>query len=103
MANGILIGSLVRLAAAWRVPATPQGTLTDPTTVTLTIRLPDGSQVVSAYGGATAAGTITKDATGLYHADYLPLTEGEHRWRWAGTGAAHAPDEGKFTIRGSSL
>lgn len=99
----MLITTLVRLTAAWRVPATLEGALTDPTTVTLTIKLPDGSTVDSVYGGATAAGTIVKDAVGVYHADYLPLTTGQHRYRFGGTGAAHAPGEGVFGIEASAL
>lgn len=98
------LGDLVRLSCEWRVPATGAGVLTDPTTVTLQIRLPDAVTIVSStLGGATAAGTITKDATGQYHADYLPLTAGVHRWLWAGTGAAHAVASGTFTIDPSPL
>jgi hypothetical protein len=99
----MLIGTLVRLSAEWRVPATATGTLTDPTAVTLDVRLPSGALVSSVYGGATGAGTIVKDATGQYHADYLPLTAGTHRYRWAGTGPAYASAEGSFAIDASSL
>ena len=100
---GILIETLVRVDAVWRVPATASGTPTDPTTVSLQIRLPGGTLVSSVYGGATDAGTIVKDSTGRYHADYLPLTVGTHRYRWEGTGAAYAAGEGSFAVDPSHL
>jgi hypothetical protein len=99
----MLIGTMVRHSAEWRVPATPDATLTDPTTVTLQVRLPSQTLLTSTYLGASDAGAITRDATGQYHADYLPLTVGTHRWRWAGTGAATAAAEGQYTIDASTL
>lgn len=93
----MLIGTKVRLTAEWRVPARPDGTLTDPTTVSLLIRTPDGVQTTYTFAG----GDITKDATGQYHYDITPTTTGKHTWRWVGTGAAHAPAEGAFNIEPS--
>lgn len=99
----MLIGTMARNSCEWRVPATPDAALTDPTTVGLQIRLPDASTVSSTYGGASAAGTIVKDATGQYHADYLPATAGSYWVRWTGTGTAYAAFEYGFAVEASAL
>jgi hypothetical protein len=90
----VLIGTMVRLSAEWRVPATEDGVLTDPTAVLLTVRLPDASTVTP---------TPVADAVGRWHADYLPAAAGSYKWRWEGTGAAHASAEGTFAVEASTL
>ena len=97
----MLIGTLVRFEAEWRVPATDAGVLTDPTTVTLTVQDPAGVEVTYTY--LSGDGVIVRDGTGRFHADYLPALAGTYEWRWAGTGAAHAPAEGRFKVRPSGL
>lgn len=61
------------------------GTLTNPSTITLTILLPDG----------TSAGPFTpvNDGTGLYHYDYTPDQSGRHITRWVTTGPVGADEE----------
>jgi hypothetical protein len=66
------------------------GALTDPTTVTLTVRRPDGT---------VDTPTAVKDSTGTYHADYTSTTQaGAYVWRWSGTGALIADSEGTFMV-----
>jgi hypothetical protein len=52
------------------------GTLVDPSTVTVTVTLPDQS---------TATPATTHDSTGNYHLDYVMTQEGLHRFTWAAT------------------
>lgn len=53
------------------------GTLVDPTTVTLTVRLPDGT---------TTAATTTRTSLGRYSASYATVQAGRHEIRWVATG-----------------
>jgi len=101
MANSVILGTLVRLTAEFRVPAADDGTPTDPTTLTLQIRVPAGS--LTSYTYLSGDGVIVKDATGFYHADYVPAATGRYRWRWAGVGAAHVAGEGGFVVTASTL
>lgn len=70
--------SVARLSVSFTSSA---GTLTDPTTVTLTITLPDAS---------TSSPAVTKDSTGKYHYDYTVVQTGRHVYRFQGTGAVIA-------------
>lgn len=71
------------------------GTLTDPTTVTLTIYKPDGSSSSFTYAG----GTVTKFATGVFDKqDYTVDQAGEYIGVWVGTGAAIDTDVFRFTV-----
>lgn len=74
------IGDAVVLTATFSVA---------PTTVTLTLRAPDGTEstpAVSSTGGTSTATVVTTQA-GIY------------RYRWEGTGAAVAAEEGAFRVR----
>lgn len=99
----MLIGNSVRMTCEWRLPATPDGVLTDPSTVTLQLLRPDAVLVSSTYGGTSGAGTIVKSATGQFYADYTPVTAGDFRYRWTGVGAATAAAEGAFSIEASAV
>ena len=83
-------GQLVRLSVAFTVASTA----TDPTAVTLKIRTPSNSTVTYTYG---TDGALVKDSTGNYHLDYTVAAKGLHIYRWAGTGAVVAAEEGSFT------
>lgn len=80
------IGDEVRLSVAF---TDADGVAADPTTVTCTVRKPDGS-------------TLTPSATGSsgsYHADIQPDQTGNWHYRFAGTGALVAAEEGQFYVR----
>lgn len=80
------IGSVARLTTTIRDVT---GALITPSSVQLTIQLPDG----------TTAGpfTPTNDSTGIYHYDYTPATAGQHIARWVTTSPSGA-DEEPFSV-----
>jgi uncharacterized protein YfaS (alpha-2-macroglobulin family) len=84
-------GTRVRIEAFFEVA----GERTDPTTVTLRVRRPNGS--VTVY----TTGQLTKVATGHYRLELTPAKTEFGRWvyRWEGTGACEAQIEGSFRVR----
>lgn len=66
------------------------GTLADPTTVTLTVRKPDGTLTTP---------LVTKNSTGVYHADVFPDINGTWYYRWVGGGSMVVAEEGLFAVR----
>ena len=68
---------------------------TDPTTISLTVREPDGTTNVYTYAGAT----ITKSSTGVYTKNITLAKRGVWLFQWAGTGACQASAEGTVTVR----
>lgn len=77
------------------VTFTVDGTATDPTTITLTVRSPDGTTTNYTYGAAQ----ITKDATGVYHKQISLTQRGVWWFRFVGTGSCEAAAEGTVTVR----
>lgn len=71
------------------------GTLTDPTTVTLTIYKPDGSSNAYTYAG----GTVLKFGTGVFDkSDYTVDQAGDYIAVWTGTGTAADLEVIRFTV-----
>jgi hypothetical protein len=81
---------------------TRAGVAADPTGVTCTIETPLGTETTYTYGTDAA---VVKDSTGHYHLDVnatdLTSPDGDRIWnyRWRGTGAIVASEEGSFTVR----
>lgn len=99
--NSYVYQTEVRLTSAFSV----NGIATDPTTVTLKIKKPDGTVVTFTYPAS-----IAKDSVGNYHYDYMPPTIaadpsaiGKYTWRWDGTGTVKAADEGSFKVTASEV
>lgn len=90
MANTYDIGDVVRISSAFTQLTVP----IDPSTVTLKLTLPDGSQNTYTYPA-----TITKDSTGTYHVDLGITQRGTHRYRWSSTGGGAAAEEDWFQAR----
>lgn len=67
----------------------------NPTTLTFTLQLPDGT--------TDSAIPVTQTATGKFYADYVATQPGVHKYRWAGTGACQAAAEGAFTVSRSLI
>jgi hypothetical protein len=88
-------GSVVRMSTAFTV----SGANTDPTTVTLYVKLPNAGTQIFAYGSSS----MVKDATGLYHYDYATTNSGDFFYRWVGTGTVIAAAEGSFTAGPSAF
>lgn len=92
------IGDRVRLAATFQ---DLNGNLTDPTTITLTVRKPNSPSVTYAY--ALSPAIVTKDAVGKYHVDLDLHLSGAWKYKWAGAGAVIAAEEGRIFVRSSSV
>jgi hypothetical protein len=75
------------------------GTLTDPTTISLLIKDPDGQSNTYTYAG----GTVTKDGTGEYSKAITLEEEGVYRYRWVGTGTVVAATEGEIIVASSEF
>ena len=93
--NRYILGNSIRMSAAF----TNGGAATDPTGITFKIRSPMNGTITSYTYGTDAA--LVKDSTGNYHVDHTPTAAGSHYYRFAGTGAVIAADEGEFEIRRS--
>lgn len=74
------------------------GVPTDPTTVELRIKKPDGTVQIE-----TALPPIVKDSTGVYHFNFTVAMPGYHTYRWKGTGAVATAEEGIFNVRSSTV
>lgn len=83
------VGNVVHLTAIF----TSSGTNTDPTTVTLYIKAPNGGILTLTW----AAGQVTRDGVGLFHYDYTVPSSGAYAYRWEATGAVIAASESTFT------
>jgi hypothetical protein len=90
MANIYQPGDTVRLSTTFLIEEVE----TDPTTVALTVRAPDGTETSESYN----PGDIVKDSTGVYHLDLEVDAAGLWAWKWTGTGAVAGIDEGTFTV-----
>jgi hypothetical protein len=75
------------------------GTLTDPTTVQLDVRDPNGGITTYTYAGAQ----VTKDAVGKYHKDIVPSTPGRWFYKFRGDGDCEATDESSFRVRDDQI
>lgn len=85
-------GMLLRFSVTFKDLA---GVPTDPSTVTFTLKGPDGVSTIYTYGQGAE---IVRDSAGVFHTDMLPNSEGEWKWRWQGTGTIAAATEGGMLI-----
>lgn len=69
------------------------GVVTDPTALTLKVKVPAGTVTTYTYGVDVI---VVKDSVGNYHAD-IPITAaGRWSYAWEGTGAATVAEGGRF-------
>lgn len=73
-------GQTARLEATFR---DEDDNVADPTTVTLWVENPSGTETSYTYAGAT----VSKESTGVYYKNFRWDAEGTWRYRWIGTGA----------------
>ena len=85
-------GSVIRLTGQFYDQS---GTLVDPTTVLVDIKLPDGTPLANL--------TAVRDSTGTYHYDYTPEQSGLYVYRFTGSGAVVAINQATFQIGISSF
>ena len=81
--NSYPTGSNVRFSVEFRVPTT--NALVDPTTVIFRIRTPE-TNVITTWT-YLVLGSIVRDSTGKYHADYTCDYPGEWPYRWEAAGS----------------
>lgn len=89
-------GQLITLSCTFTVSGVP----TDPTTVVGTIRFGTASATNYNYPTGTAVG-LTRDATGVYHFDFTGVSAGTYYYRFQGTTACVAAEEGSFDVQTS--
>jgi len=85
------LGSLVRTTAKF---TKFDGSVQDPTTVSLTVTTPNGTETTYVYG----TDNILKASTGIYY--YLIDANAVGLWkrRWFSTGVGQAASSGKFEV-----
>lgn len=71
------------------------GVDTDPTTISLFVRAPDGTTNTYTYGG----GTVTKDSVGDFSKQISLSQRGIWYYQWTGTGTCLASAAGTVTVR----
>lgn len=89
------VGDSVRVSATFTVSAVN----TDPSTITLKVKDPEGSITTYTYAG----GTVTKQATGIFYKDVTVSNDGIWYYRFEGTGTVIAAVEGQFRVRRSEF
>ncbi len=72
------------------------GTVVDPDSVVLEIKLPDSTVISYTY---LVGPTVVKDSTGKYHVDYLLTQSGIHYTKWTGSGSVFAAEESQFFVK----
>ena len=76
------------------------GIAADPTTITFTYRIDEGTPVALVYGTDLA---VKRSGTGVYYVDLTIATAGTYFMRWAGTGTTIAAGEDYFEVRKSRV
>ena len=90
MASTYDIGDIVRITGAF----TQNAALLDPTTVALTVKLPNATLLTYSFPA-----TITRDSLGTFHVDIQPTLSGTWRYGWLSTGTGAAYEESWFQVR----
>lgn len=95
------VGDTVRFSVEFR-DASDQ--LADPSAVTFRWKLPDASGGTEASYVYVTDAELVKSATGQYYVD-LAISDdpGTWKWRWVGTGALGAADEGFVIVQPSEF
>lgn len=91
------VGDLVHITADFTNQA---GSPTDPTAVICKIKTPGGTVTTYTYGTDPE---IVKDSVGSYHLDHIATQEGTYKYRWEGTGAVQAAEDGRFYVDDSDF
>jgi len=93
MTNSYDVGDVVRCSVEFKdandLPA-------DPTTVTINVCA--AGQALTSYV-YTVDPEVIKDGVGQYHIDISATIAGDWYYRWIGTGALVAAEEGRFHVR----
>lgn len=79
------------------------GALTDPTTVNLKWRRHGETDTTWTWTSGTPGPNIVRDSVGVFHADITVVEPGLHYFRWEGTGALVAAEEGSFSAESNFI
>ncbi len=74
------------------------GTNTDPTTATIIIREPDGTEITKS-GTVAVPDELTNDTVGVWSYDFTITNTGRHIVRWKGVGAIITAERSEFWVR----
>jgi hypothetical protein len=74
------------------------GAATDPTTIRLLIKTPDGTETTYLYDTDEEVARVT---AGVYKFELYLTQSGNHYYRWVGTGTVIAATEGALTVQKS--
>lgn len=85
------IGDVIRLRGTFTDTG---GAYADPTKVSFWVKAPSST----VYVAATPSTTVLHPSTGVYTADYLPVSTGLYRYRIFSTGNVQAAEEGSFRV-----
>jgi hypothetical protein len=96
MANVYAKDNLVRISTVF----TLAGVSTDPSTVRAMYKDPNNVVTTLTYGTDAA---LVKDSIGTYHVDIPVTTAGNWWYRFEGTGACVAANEGEFVVSLSQI
>lgn len=69
-------------------------TLADPTTVSLEVLEPDGTETTYTW----AAAQVIRDSLGVFHYDYTPDQAGHYAYHWTATGTVATALDGSFDV-----
>lgn len=69
------------------------GVLTDPTTISVKVLDPTGTETTYTYPGG-----LSKSGTGSYYKEISSNEDGEYHYLWLGTGTVEAADENYYII-----
>lgn len=96
MSSGSMdIGDLARITVAIK---NATGAYTDPTTLAITVKQPDGTELQ----GNLIAGLV-KTSSGRYYFEFQITQAGTHKYRWVSTGTATGATEGEFEVNASEF
>lgn len=70
----------------------------DPTTISLTIEVPAGTETTYTYAG----GTVSKLSTGVYYKDVSLDSAGAWKWFWTSTGTPAVVDKGVEVVQAAN-
>jgi hypothetical protein len=90
-------GDLVRLTGSL---ATAAGVVVDPTTLTVTIKAPNGTKTEYTYGDDAYP---VRSAAGVYYVEVTPDQVGDWYYKFQSSGTGQAADEGMFRVRASAI
>lgn len=76
------------------------GAETDPTTVTVVIREPDGTKLTFVY---LTDVEVVRDSAGVFHLSFVPDQVGAYGIRWVGTGTVAYAEETFFEVEASRV